>query len=456
MQSFAAPPARFAMLLTGLAVLVAWISPPGAEAQVVAARRMGMGGVVLSHGGEGSAQNIAYRAVPRGTNPTSLPVPLGLVQYAVDPPVFNVNDPDFNALELANDLLNPPWHLQLYEPSTPSSDVLIEISRNSLVFDLDDLQRAIPNESMEHGGVLRFPGLHLSLGPAFLGVNSYSQVGHTMKLDPEFHAALVDASPFVGGRRYSAEDAGQAQAFLSFNAGAAVPIVSPPEDTPYESDAFALYGGGRVKYLRGIGYLDAHNVAGFTTNDTLFGADPVDVDFNGIARYTGTDDLFSGSGYGLDLGAVMFYKRFEFGLGFNDLVHQVTWTVDVDSFRFNPILNDIETIPVAENLKIDGSFPITWNASVAYRPRHWTLAASAVKNVGTPSLHLGAERWLGIWAVRAGSTLDSRQLVQFSAGTGVHLGPVGVDLGFATHSRTITEQRGLEMGMSFVLYGGGK
>jgi hypothetical protein len=443
---------RNGMTLVAVGFLVSLAAPYDSEAQVIAARRMSMGGVVISHGGEGIAQNVAYRAVPSENQPTSLPLPLGLVQYAINPPTFNPNNPDFNALELANDLLNPPWHIQIYEPSTPSSDVLVEVSRNSLVIDLDDIQRAIPSENLEHGGVLRFPGLMFGVGPVFGGVTSFSHVSHTLNLAPELHGALTEAEPFLPGRSYDASDAGVAQALMAVVGGAAFPIISPPAGDPYESSELALYGGVRLKYLRGIGYLDATNNIAFTTNDTLFGANPVDVDYEGVAHYTGSDDFFSGSGFGLDLGGVLFYKRVEFGFGINDLVHQVTWTVDVDTFRFNPTINDIEVIPGPEDIKRDGQFPVTWYLTSAVRPGAWTVAGTLAKNVGSVTVHAGVERWLGRVALRGGTTLDNRQLLQFSVGSGLRFAGVGFDLGLATHSRTITEERGLEMGVSFVLY----
>jgi hypothetical protein len=436
-------------------LLVATTIPADASAQVVGARRMSMGGVILSNGGEREAQNVAYRAVPRNGQPTSLPIPLGIVQYAMNPPVFDPNNPDFNALQLANDLLNPPWHLQLYEPSAPSSDVLIEISRTSLVVNLDDVKRAFPQESMENGGVLRFPGIYLGVGPVFAGVSSYSQVGHTLTLDPGLHAALAEAEPFVTDTRYQAVDEGVAQALMAFTGGVAAPLIRIQGDDPYDSDGVGLYAGTRLKYLRGIGYLEAHNVAGFTTRDTLFGGDPVDVDFEGVARYTSGDNIFSGSGYGLDLGAVLFVRRFEFGFGVNDLVHEVTWTGDIDTIRFNAATNDLETVPGPENVKFDGSFPVTWNASAAYRPGSWVLAATVLKNVGDTTVHLGAERWFGWWALRGGTYMDTQWNPQYAGGAGVRMGPVGLDMGVQTHSRTITGERGVEMAFSLALYGGG-
>ncbi len=451
-----APPVHHIGVLIWALATVATAAAP-ATAQVLSARRMAMGGVILSNGGEGSAQNVAYRAVPPGDEPRHIPLPLGLLQFAVDPPVFDTGDPDFNAFELADALLNPPWHVQLYDPAPPSGDVVVSIARDTLVVELDDLKRLFPDETMTTGGSLRFPGLDLGFGPAFAGVSSFTEVTNDLTLDPALHAALAESGPIVGGTRYAASQSGRAQAFASIFGGAALPLLRPLGDSPYEPDAVALYGGARLKYLVGIGYADAQHAVGFTTQDTLFGGEPVNADLEGVVRGTASDDLFHGRGFGMDLGAALFVHGFEFGLGVNDLVHAVTWRVDVDTVRVDPATNDVTTIPGPRDTRIDGAFPVSWNASIAYRAaRDWTVAATLLRTVGDPEVHVGAEKWLGLVALRAGSFLDTMRQIQGSAGAGVRLGGLGLDLGLSTHSRTLTEERGLEMGLSLSLYGAGR
>jgi hypothetical protein len=417
---------------------------------------MGMGGVILSHGGEGAAQNVAYRAVPKADQPSHVPLPLGLFQFALNPPVFDTSDPDFNAFELADALLNPPWHIQLYEPAAPSGDVFLSIARDTLVVEMEELKRLFPEETMTVGGSLRFPGLDLGLGPAFAGVTSITEVTSDLTLDPALHAALTEGAPVVGGTRYEAEQDGRAQAFGVVFAGAALPVVAPVPESPYDPEAVALYGGARLKYLFGVGYADAQHALGLTTRDTLFGADPLNADLEGVVRGTGSDDLFHGNGFGADVGAVLFVHGFEIGLGVNDVVHAMRWRVDVDTVRVDPVSNDITTTPGPRNVYIDGTFPVSWNLAFAYRGiPSWTLAATVLRTVGDPEVHLGAEKWIGPWALRGGTFLDTAQQLQGTAGAGIRFGGVGVDLGLATHSRSLTEERGLEMGLSLSLYGGG-
>ena len=173
-------------------------------------------------------------------------------------------------------------------------------------------------------------------------------------------------------------------------------------------------------------------------------------------RSTGGDDLFHGRGFGMDFGAVAFVRGFEIGLGVNDLVHAVTWRVDIDTLRIDTNTNDVESIPGPRNVDIDGTFPVSWNLSLAYRGLPgWTLAGTLLRTVGDPEVHLGAEKWLGSVALRGGAFLDTSRRTQGTAGAGFRFGSLGLDVGFSTHSRSLTEERGLEMGLSLALYGGG-
>jgi hypothetical protein len=68
------------------------------------------------------------------------------------------------------------------------------------------------------------------------------------------------------------------------------------------------------------------------------------------------------------------------------------------------------------------------------------------------SIHLGAEKWLGMIAVRAGTYRDANEHWQWTGGSGVRFGWVGLDLAVATHQRYIEEERGVEMAASLTLY----
>jgi hypothetical protein len=86
-----------------------------ARAAFETARRSAMGDVITVREGGGGGTNVAFRAVPAPLDrPRLIPLPLGLAQLAAQPPIFDVEDPNFSALALADRLiLNPPDDLRL-------------------------------------------------------------------------------------------------------------------------------------------------------------------------------------------------------------------------------------------------------------------------------------------------------------------------------------------------------
>ena len=95
---------------------------------------------------------------------------------------------------------------------------------------------------------------------------------------------------------------------------------------------------------------------------------------------------------------------------------------------------------------------MTVAANVATRAGRVLLAADVVRGVNATTSHAGAETWLGRYALRGGAFLDPNQIVQFSLGTGVRFGRLGLDLALATNSRNLSRERGLELGAGLALY----
>jgi len=235
-----------------------------------------MGGVTLSDNGGGTS-NVAFRAVPRGEVTGSIPLPIGLIQFATDVPTFDPNDSTFNVYEIMNLAMSPPLTLRLGGPDEASGDVSIYVAQDSLRIDLQDVRRVVPKESMRTGGVSHLFAVGKSFGPAFVQFGPLVHVRNTFDLSPELRAALRDAVPFTDNTRYGLSDEARAQAALSFQAGVALRAAYAPgpreEETtdPRRSGATALYLGGAPKLLWGLAYGDARGVGGLTTGDTLFG-----------------------------------------------------------------------------------------------------------------------------------------------------------------------------------------
>lgn len=455
------------MVWVVLIVLLAGVVPRPAGAQMLNARRLGMGGVVTSDNGAARSANVAFRAVPKGRGYGSIPLPIGLIQYAGDHPTFDSNDPNFNIFEILDLAANPPLTLSLSKPSTVSSDISVYIARDSLLLDLEDVRRAVPKDPMELGGVYHLMGVGFGIKSFFVAVDPLIHVRNTFDLDPKLRAALRDAQPFTSNTRYGLADNGVAQAAIAWQAGVAARALyvpapdgnegdgdDPSADDPRRNGATALYLGAAPKYLLGLAYGSAGGVGGVTTGDTLLGSsDPVAFDMTALTRHAEIGgDGGTGHGFGADIGGVLYWNRFELGIGVNDFGSEIDWSTTVRRHVYSDSLNEFSTTTVATDEKFTSRIPATTTINVARRMGPTTVAADLVNGELHRQVHLGAETWVGMLALRGGTYRDTGGHWQWTGGTGLRFGGIGLDLAVATHSRNIEEKRAAELSASLTLY----
>jgi len=426
-----------------------------------------MGGVATSENKASLASNIAFRAVPSGIQTRSIPLPIGLFQVLHDHPTFDTSDPDFNAFQLLNLVTNPPLTLSITKPKDISSEISIFVARDSLMVDLEDVQRAIPENGWNLGGVYHMFAIGIGVKSFFVQVVPTIHIRNEFKLDDALERALKDAEPFTGNTRYGTHEDGEAQQFVAWQVGAALrPLYRLPDDAneddqddplandPRRNGATALYVGGAPKYLWGLAYGSAKGTAGITTGDTLFGSgDPVSIDMAVQMRHSAFfDKKPPGSGFGADVGAVFFHRNYELGVGVNDLGSQIKWKTTVLDHVYSDSTNQFTTTTVGRNVEYTSRVPVAVIVNAARRSGSMTLAADMVASELKTQIHVGVERWLGMWALRGGSYLDQNGRWQFTGGSGVRFGNLGVDVALATHSRNVEEERAAEMCASFTLY----
>lgn len=452
---------------TIMLVFLASAAPQPADAQMMNARRLGMGGVVTSDNGAASAANVAFRAVPRGRGYGSIPLPIGLIQYAADHPTFDSDSPDFNIFEILDLAANPPFTLSLSKPATVSSDVSVYIARDSLLLDLEDVRRAIPKDPSEMGGVYHLMGVGIGIKSYFLAVTPMIHARNSFDLDPALRAALRDAQPFTSNTRYGIADHAVAEAAIAFQAGAAIRALyvpapdgnegdedDPSADDPRRNGATALYVGGAPKYLLGLAYGSASGLGGVTTGDTLFGeTDPVAFDMDALTRNAAIgSDGGVGHGFGADVGGVLYWNNFEVGIGVNDLGSEIAWSTTVKRHVYSDSLNEFTTTTVATGEDFTSRIPATTTVNAAKRMGPTTVAADIVSGELHRQIHLGFETWRGMVALRAGTYRDTGGRWQWTAGSGLRFGVIGLDLAVATHSRNIEAKRAAELSASLTLY----
>jgi len=449
------------VISVAILIAVCGLGAGGAMAQTLDARRLGMGGVLTSDVGDQTGSNIAFRAVPKGTGGSgSIPLPLGIIQYLSDHPTFDSKDSTFNIYEIANVFLNPPLTIQISKPSEVSGDISVFVAQDSLRVDLADVKRVIPEHSMKQGGVYHIGGIGKSFGKMFLSVSPLIHLRNELTLSNELRDALRDAVPFTGNTRYGATDEGRAQAAISFQAGYALRALHTASDgekdspDPRRNGATALYLGAAPKYLLGLAYGDVHAIGGVTTGDTLFaGSNPVTIDMDTETRNAVVGgDGGTGTGFGSDVGAVLYYSNFEMGVGLNDFGSQIKWKTTVRRHIYDNATNQFTTTVVARDEEFTSRIPVTTTVNVAKRIGRTTLAADVVHGDLRTTMHAGAELWFGMFAVRSGFYRDQNKMMQFAGGGGYRFGKLGLDLAIATNSRNIERERGAELSASLSLY----
>ncbi len=436
-----------------LLALVSLIPVP-AHAQFANPRRLAMGGVAIASGGPGSeGANVAYRAVPRA--PASyggIGLPIGVVQLLSDLPEFDSDEPDFNAYELANLLYNLPWNYQLGGTTAPSSDITITVAKDRLAVDLGEVGDVFPKEKSRVGAVMSQPLFTIGVKRAFVGIVPLVHYENELDLNDALRSALRDGEDFRTGTQYSMTDAATAQAAVGLALGWAGPLAVVGDART--TGGHGLYVGARGKLLRGLAYGDADNLVSFTTSDTLFGSDPVDVRYHGLLRSAEAAD--GGFGAGLDVGAVWVAGPLELGLGVNDIGTRLHWKVQEELAETDTVENDVVSTTLREGADFTSEVPVTVTANAALRLGTLLLAADVQRTPNATLAHAGAELWRGRWALRAGAMLDAYQDPQVSGGVGVRLGRIGLDAAVATHSRNVQRERTAELGLGLTFYPGGE
>lgn len=394
--------------------------------------------------------NPAYRVVPPRTGSfarpkATIPIPLGLIQVLRDSTVWDTDSSYYNPLQLVNYILNPPLYLEVKRAPTPSNDVEFYVAQNELIIDLGESQALVP-ETFEMGGSLRPFNVGGGAGGFRVGIMGWVHNEITVRLDDSLRAVLKDAAPILPNSRYGVGVDGIVQ-------GGVAPEVSWA-GLVLGDTAGGLYVGGAARYYLGTTYAALDGQAGLTTADTIFSStNPLTEDVAG--RLSTADPAFtSGTGIGVDLGVVWASGPLELGLGVTDLGATITWSsTDIDTLAWDGELNEVVDSALARDVETRTTLPASAIAHGEYAFPTGTLVQGGVlRNRRGTLLSVGAEQRLGVFTVRGALVRDQRARVQYAWGGGVRLGPVGLDVGFFTHSRSLSTGRSITMSTSLSIY----
>ncbi|MGH7529373.1 MAG: hypothetical protein ACREMN_03235 [Gemmatimonadales bacterium] len=445
-----------------LAVLVG-AAPDVAPAQFsFDARRVGMAGVSLTRDGNIRRYNPAYRAIKGRSGGTAgpkfaIPLPLGLIDFLRehpldqlgDDPMFDPDSAAFNPVELLNLILNPPIFYEIREAPTPTNDVEFTIGENAFVVDLGGARVLIPEQEFGLGSTSRLLDMGMGFGGFNVGVMGFMQYEVGFTLDDALRRVLKQADSVQANTSYGILGDGVVQTgfapTISF-AGRLTRGVGGDAAGPDDG----IYLGAALHYYLGATYGRATGSAGFTTGDPVFGATPLGLLDDTL--YTSNKPF--GHGVGGDVGIAFISGPFEVGFGINDIGAELTWSdTKVQRVFYDPATDSITTTVIANHVETKTELPVTYIANAALHMGTGTTIGGEIVNSGRgTAIHLGVEQRTGAFAVRGGIIRDQRKRVQFAWGGGVRLGPVGLDVGFWTHSNSFATQRGITMATSLAIY----
>lgn len=413
------------------------------------ARRMGMAGVSLSRDGALGRYNPAYAAVPqrqgRGAKLT-IPIPLGLFHALKDSSAFDFDSSYFNPIALANDILHPPIFLEIKKVPTPTNDVEFTIGIDSLIVDLGSATQLVPTDRFGFGGESRLMDIGATIKGVHLGVLVWEDHEVGFQLGDTLLGFLRQQDPAHTNTRYTSDGDGIAQGGFAPTLGYAGRL--------WGDSTRGIYVGAAVHYYLGAAYGSIRGTAGIVTGDTLFaGSNPVTPAVDARVQYSKAGNPL-GHGVGGDVGFVYASGPVEVGFGINDIGATLTWSdTRADSVFFQDSTNDLGSTLVANHFQSKTRLPVTYVANASLElGTNTTVGAMVLDNGRGTTIQLGVEQRVGPLALRGGVARDQRKRVQVGWGTGLRFGPFGLDVGFETHSSSISNTRGITMGTSISIY----
>jgi hypothetical protein len=219
-----------------------------------------------------------------------------------------------------------------------------------------------------------------------------------------------------------------------------------------------FYVGGAVHYYIGLAYYRMSNgVAGFTTSNPLFGANPVTPTASGLSEYSKWGNT-PGHGVGGDVGVAWVSGPIELGLGVNDIGATITWPDTRQDTAYYRDTTAAKTGAVGYSkpgllhAETTTKLPVSYIANVAYAVGATTFGADILNAGRGTTVHVGGEQRLGMVALRGGIARDQRKRLEFGWGGGLRFGGLGLDLGFWTHTNSLSNTRGITMATSLSIY----
>jgi hypothetical protein len=140
----------------------------------------------------------------------------------------------------------------------------------------------------------------------------------------------------------------------------------------------------------------------------------------------------------------------ELGVGVNDIGATITWP---DTRADSGLYRDSSfSKPVANHIETKTKLPVSYLVNLVYTVGNTTLGADVLNSGRGTTVHVGGEQRVGVIVLRGGVGRDQRKRMEFGWGGGLRFGGLGLDVGFWTHTNSLSNQRGITMATSLSIY----
>lgn len=386
----------------------------GAPAQSFSgdARRIGMGGI-------GYSENIATKMVEEQRPYSSVVIPLGFIQMALDRKHFDPNDDSFDPILLMEYAANP-LHYVFGRNSGGARGEFVrnmidgKVSRNLNAYRGLVLTRKLTAEGLASpnwGKTFKF--LKRSSGTfhgIYIGAGPYLSAKTVLDVDPNLIAVLASPTDVplanLANKHFSITDNSVGQLALSVTGGYRGRFAFPGRSGAGFSDREGLYVGANYHYLRGFRYEGADMTFRFDTEAS--GTDIGLLTLNPSTSPAVVDNFtsHSGTGFALDFGVAAVIDHFEFGFGANGVANRIEWkNLTGRRYQLQSLIQGGDFIKQGTPLGLPlprVELPTEYIGSGAYHLSNWSIVAEAANGFQGSSFHAGVERRFGRVELRGG------------------------------------------------------
>jgi hypothetical protein len=150
----------------------------------------------------------------------------------------------------------------------------------------------------------------------------------------------------------------------------------------------------------------------------------------------------------------------EVGVGVNDIGATITWPDtrrDSAFYRDSTVARNGPSVRYSTpllpyHIETKTKLPVSYLVNLAYTVGKTTLGADVLNSGRGTTVHVGGEQRVGVIVLRGGVARDQRKRMEFGWGGGLRFGGLGLDVGFWTHTNSLSNQRSITMATSLSIY----